>query len=157
MTDELKSSDGLRFIRQSSLNRSIIRNLVRYESNSLPAVKDYPTAASFSLPRSPWRLSEARIQPLLQQRRSLRKYAAAPLKLVDLSFILWSCQGISAKTGNHSLRTAPSAGALYPVETYLSIQNVEGLGAGLYYFDPFHFNWSLSRRKSGSKTGISLS
>lgn len=143
MTNRLKSSEGLRFIRQSSLNRATIRDLVRYESSSTPAGTDFPAAERFSLPRSPWRLSEARIQPLLQQRRSLRKYAVTPLKLIDLSFILWSCQGISAKTGKHSLRTVPSAGAVYPVKTYLSIQNVEGLGAGLYYFDPHSFELAL--------------
>lgn len=143
MTDDLRGSHGLRFIRKSALNRSTIRDLVRFESDSMAPVKEYPEAARFPLPRSPWHLTEARIQPLQQQRRSLRKYAFQPLRLTDLSFILWSCQGISAKTGSHSLRTVPSAGALYPVETYLSIQNVEGLGAGLYHFDPELFQLAL--------------
>jgi len=139
MANDLKRSAGLDFVNQSSLHRSTIKDLPRPRSGSAPLVKEYPSAAKFLLPRATWSLSEARIQPLLQQRRSLRKYSSEPVQLVDLAFILWACQGITAKTGEHLLRTSPSAGALYPVETYLSIQNVEGLDAGLYHFDPHAF------------------
>ncbi|NIR27185.1 MAG: SagB/ThcOx family dehydrogenase, partial [Gammaproteobacteria bacterium] len=36
----------------------------------------------------------------------------------DLAVLLWASQGISGRAGSFFFRTAPSAGALYPVETY---------------------------------------
>jgi SagB-type dehydrogenase family enzyme len=53
------------------------------------------------------------------------------LSLEDVSQILWAAQGITARAG---LRTAPSAGALYPLEVYLVAGDVEQLGAGVYLY-----------------------
>lgn len=50
--------------------------------------------------------------------------------------MLWASQGITAQAGKYLFRTAPSGGALYPIETYLSIHRVEGIDPGLYHFDP---------------------
>ena len=54
--------------------------------------------------------------------------------------LLWASQGITGRAGNFFLRAAPSAGALYPVETYLSVQNVETIDAGLFHFQPAEFS-----------------
>ncbi len=63
-----------------------------------------------------------------------------PLTLPSLSTLLHSTQGVSAKVevGSRTveLRTAPSAGALYPVNCYVLSQNLEGLKDGLYYYHP---------------------
>jgi SagB-type dehydrogenase family enzyme len=69
------------------------------------------------------------------KRRSVRDYRDQPLKKSDLSQLLWASQGITLEAGGYELRAAPSAGALYPVETYLSIQDVEGIEPGLYHYD----------------------
>jgi SagB-type dehydrogenase family enzyme len=71
----------------------------------------------------------------IRTRRSIRAYTPAPINLEELSQILWATQGITASIGEHRLRTAPSAGALYPIETYLLVNRVEGLEPGLYHFD----------------------
>jgi len=77
----------------------------------------------------------------LQTRRSRRVYLPElPLKQSMLSVLLWATQGITAEYGDTLLRTAPSAGGLYPVETYLHIRNVEDLGAGIYHFRPHIFD-----------------
>ncbi|MFX1484856.1 MAG: SagB/ThcOx family dehydrogenase, partial [Promethearchaeota archaeon] len=55
--------------------------------------------------------------------------------LEELSQILWAAQGITASIGDHKLRTTPSAGALYPIETYLLVNRVNGLQPGLYHYD----------------------
>ena len=73
------------------------------------------------------------VEQALAGRRSVRFYAPRPVRPDDLSLILWACQGISAPGG---LRTAPSAGALYPLEVYLIAGEVEGLSPGIYHYLP---------------------
>lgn len=86
------------------------------------------------------RLSEPSIEggaPLwdvLKQRRSVRLFGNEPLQESELSQLLWAAQGISGGNRGLGLRTAPSAGALYPVETYLAIHTVEGIEAGIYHY-----------------------
>ena len=71
---------------------------------------------------------------LLRARRSVRSYASKALALDELSFLLWASTGIQRKQRGYDFRTAPSAGALYPVETYVVVSNVEGLASGLYHY-----------------------
>lgn len=73
------------------------------------------------------------IERLLAQRRSVRDFAATPLSLEELAHLLWAAQGVSSPEG---LRTAPSAGALYPLEVHLVAGNVEGLECGSYHYRP---------------------
>lgn len=77
--------------------------------------------------------SDVSIEQTLLERRSVRRYAAEPLTLGDLSQLLWAAQGI---TSNRGFRTAPSAGALYPLELYAVIGDVEGLTPGVYSYRP---------------------
>ncbi len=74
------------------------------------------------------------LEKTLYQRRSIRSYSRAPLKLKEVSQLLWSAQGITEK--NWGLRTAPSAGALYPLELYVLASNVENLSSGVYRYIP---------------------
>ncbi len=75
------------------------------------------------------------IWELLGTRRSRRLYDPAPaLELEALASLLWACQGITAVRGRTLFRTAPSAGALHPVETYCAIRAVKGLEPGVYHF-----------------------
>lgn len=71
----------------------------------------------------------------LSQRRSQRHYENAPVSLEELSQLLWAAHGVNATYGSLHLRTAPSAGALFPIETYVVANNVSDLEAGLYHFD----------------------
>lgn len=74
---------------------------------------------------------------LLDSRRSLRDYAPhPPFSLEELSFLLWSCQGVQKLIpGKATLRTVPSAGARHPLETFVLLNQVEGLDPGFYWFD----------------------
>jgi SagB-type dehydrogenase family enzyme len=56
-----------------------------------------------------------------------------------LATLLWGTQGITLHASSYQFRTAPSAGALYPVETYLSVHNVEDLESGIYHFNVADF------------------
>ena len=106
---------------------------------SLPA-----DAANLKLPE-PRLKSEVSLEEALYQRRSIREYANSPLKLNDVSQLLWAAQGItdSSKGG----RTAPSAVAIYPLEIYLVAGNVESLAPGIYRYIPE--GHQLSKIKDG--------
>jgi SagB-type dehydrogenase family enzyme len=69
----------------------------------------------------------------LAQRRSVRTYTRQPLPLAAVSQLLWAAQGITAADGR---RTAPSAGALYPLELHVVAARVESLGPGVYRYLP---------------------
>jgi len=71
----------------------------------------------------------------IQTRLSIRNYRNIPLEKKHLSQLLWATQGISREAMDFEFRTAPSAGALYPVETYLVLNNVDGIEQGVYHYD----------------------
>jgi SagB-type dehydrogenase family enzyme len=73
------------------------------------------------------------VERALQERRSIRDFKSQPLRIAEVSQLLWAAQGITASGG---LRTAPSAGALYPLEVYLFAGNVAGLPEGVYKYRP---------------------
>lgn len=56
------------------------------------------------------------LEECLRKRESIRDFSSEPLKKEDLSQLLWAAQGITRNWGG---RTAPSAGALYPLEIYV--------------------------------------
>jgi len=61
--------------------------------------------------------SAVSLEEAIQKRRSIRAYSRRELSLAQISQILWAAQGITLRKG--LLRSAPSAGAVYPMETYL--------------------------------------
>ena len=71
---------------------------------------------------------------VLKKRRSVRSFSSRPLSKVELSFLLWASTGVRRREHGYEFRTAPSAGALYPIETYIIVNNVEGLEKGLYHY-----------------------
>ena len=73
------------------------------------------------------------IEAVLAQRRSVRTYSGGALTLDELSQLLWAAQGITGPWGG---RTAPSAGALYPLELYVVVGTVTGLDTGVYRYHP---------------------
>ena len=77
----------------------------------------------------------------ISKRRSVRNYFFDDvLPLGKLSALLWATQGITAAAGNYQFRSAPSAGGLYPIETYLFVRSVGKLAQGLYHFRPLTFD-----------------
>jgi SagB-type dehydrogenase family enzyme len=73
------------------------------------------------------------LERALDLRRSVREFSEEPLRLADVSQILWAAQGLGAARGR---RTVPSAGALYPIEIYLVAGSVRGIAAGTYHYQP---------------------
>jgi len=71
------------------------------------------------------------VEEALLDRRSVRQYSVEPLSLDEVSQLLWAAQGMTAEWGG---RTAPSAGALYPLELYVVAARVEDLDQGVYRY-----------------------
>ncbi len=83
------------------------------------------------------------LQQCLKSRRSSRNFSPDAVSLDQCSALLWAAQGV---TGPGGLRTAPSAGATYPLRLYLAAANVEGLTSGAYSYDPDLHQLRLSSR-----------
>jgi SagB-type dehydrogenase family enzyme len=73
------------------------------------------------------------LEEALLKRRSVRSYANIPVTIGEISQLLWAAQGITNAKGN---RTAPSAGACYPLDVYLVVGNADSLLPGLYRYLP---------------------
>jgi SagB-type dehydrogenase family enzyme len=84
----------------------------------------------------------------IEERRSVRRFAETPVTLAQLSQLLWATQGITYQSKDAALRASPSAGAEYPVETYVAVNRGDGIEPGLYHLNVQEF--SLERVKTGA-------
>ena len=73
------------------------------------------------------------VEQTMLKRRSVRNFTSDPIDLAELSQLLWAAQGVS---GKRRYRTAPSAGALYPLEVFVVVGNVTGIAPGSYRYIP---------------------
>lgn len=114
---------------------SLLTALFATGSHAAGGERDPAPAVSPEVIRLPQPLSDGAmsVEKALQERRSVRQYRNLPITLSDLSQLLWAAQGIS---GAGKKRTAPSAGALYPLGVYVVAGNVTGLSAGIYLYHP---------------------
>ncbi|MBN2460542.1 MAG: SagB/ThcOx family dehydrogenase [Candidatus Cloacimonetes bacterium] len=84
-------------------------------------------------------LKKQNISRCIRERRSRRTFSDEKISLQELSYLLWSTQGISSliKRSDQiyaTLRTVPSAGARHPFETYILAHRIAGLGQGIYRY-----------------------
>lgn len=99
------------------------------------------------------------VEEAIKHRRTIRSYLSTPLTLEQLSQIFWAAQGITENRGYK--RSAPSGGALYPMDVYAVIgdNGVEGLRAGIYHYDPIRHTAILITegdfRKELARTALS--
>lgn len=83
-------------------------------------------------------LKKANILDCITARKSRRKYSGENLTLAELSYLLWATQGVKKELGGKSsIRTVPSGGSRHPFETYLAVNRVKGVKAGVYRYLPF--------------------
>lgn len=83
----------------------------------------------------------------IARRRSVRNFAPNPISQSQLSQILWAAQGIT--DASWRLRSAPSAGATYPLEIFVVCgkNGIEDIDEGIYRYDIG--NHSLLRHYKG--------
>jgi SagB-type dehydrogenase family enzyme len=105
-----------------------------------PLVKSDSSQLSYSLP-SPVLLGTVSVEESLSKRRSHRSFIDEKISAEDISQILWAAYGITKPLPERpgmkgGLRTAPSAGATYPLQLYVLIGKVSGIEPGVYKYVP---------------------
>ena len=95
--------------------------------------KTYSRAKKIKL-KSPKNLSKSTFFEILENRKSIRNFSKKPIGSDQLSYLLWATTGINRQEFDFEFRTAPSAGALYPIETYLVVNSVKDIPKGIYHY-----------------------
>jgi SagB-type dehydrogenase family enzyme len=85
-----------------------------------------PKRGTIPLPR-PLFKGRISVEEALARRRSVREFTSEELSLQEVSQLLWATQGVTDPEG---LRTAPSAGALYPLEIDIALPD------GVFQYEP---------------------
>jgi len=129
----LKERIGDRFQQETKYSRNKLGNGPDWSIRPEP-YKHYPNNQKIKLP-PPKSLSKETLDVAIQNRGSIRDFSKKAITIDQLSYILWASTGINRKEYGFELRTAPSAGALYPIETYLVINNVENISQGVYHYN----------------------
>ena len=135
---ETKAYEFLKFTNLSLKNLGYREALVP----PVPPFKEYPKATKIKLSIDKFP-SVPNFFDILSRRRSKRGYKKASLSLKEISLLCYSAQGITGVAGSYFLRTAPSAGALYPIETYLAVNFSSEIEAGIYHLEVKDFSLAL--------------
>ncbi len=110
----------------------ILRDIITPKPAMPPRFKEYPNLPKIRLPDP--KFKGISVEEALEKRRSVREYSKKPLTLSEVSQLLWAAQGVTGRIHGILLRTAPSAGALYPFEIYIFANNVKTLTRGIYHY-----------------------
>jgi len=139
-------SIGERFHKETSSTwRGVAGEVFRAKPKQPPQYKVYPDANKIELPKPEYK--GMTVEEAIKKRRSIRNYSTKPISKAQLSQLLFAAQGVTGKMHGKALRTAPSAGALYPFEIYIIVNNIEDLPRGLYHYSVL--DHSLEPVKSG--------
>ncbi len=137
----LKRTKAYEFLKSTnfSLRKPILKE-VPVESAS--PFKEYPSATKIklsleTLPSTP------NLFEILSKRRSRREYKKYSISLKEISLLCYAVQGITGRAGPYFLRTAPSAGALYPIETYIAVNFSSEISPGIYHLEIRDFSLAL--------------
>lgn len=139
MEDTMTTGIGDTFQNESKYQRGHLPGGRLDWAGKPPTYKRYPSAVTIPL-STPQTEGGAPIWDTMRRRRSVRRFADSPMQETELSQLLWAAQGITGINRSLGLRTAPSAGALYPVETYLVVHTIGGtdqansIEPGIYHY-----------------------
>jgi SagB-type dehydrogenase family enzyme len=105
-------------------------------ADSPSTIRMEQSEVTYILP-APRTAGEMSVEQALSERRSRRNFQDTAISAEQLSQILWAAYGITqprpdAQRGG--LRTTPSAGAIFPLQIYVVIGNVEGIEPGVYRY-----------------------
>ena len=129
--NNVKNRIGDTFQQETKYQRGLLPGGYPDFSSKPDIYKQYPAAPKVKLP-PPKHEGGASLWEILGRRRSVRDFKDEFITKSELSQLLWAAQGITDQ--EFGFRTAPSAGALYPVETYLVVNFVEDIDPGIYHY-----------------------
>jgi len=142
MTRESTGGIGRRYLEETRYTRAGLGESRLSYPRGAP-FKEYPEAKR-RVPLHPEKEPPAAdLWEVLARRRSLRQYQDRYLTQEELAALVWATQGVTLASRQYLLRTAPSAGALYPVETYLAVHKVEELEPGIWHLNLPDFSLEL--------------
>lgn len=78
---------------------------------------------------------EIKFWEVIINRASRRNIINKPISLMQLSQLLFGMTGITREYPRFAYRTVPSAGGLYPIETYMAVNNLDDLEQGIYHYN----------------------
>ena len=129
----MKKGPGDTFQEETKYTRGKLPGGPLIWSSKPKTYKSYPDATRIDLD-PPDREGGLPLWQAITHRQSIRSFKNKPLASGHLSQLLWATQGIIREEMGFEFRTSPSAGALYPVETYVIIHNVENVDQGIYHY-----------------------
>jgi len=112
--------------------KGVIGDMFRSKPKMPPQYKNYPASKKVNLPKPQYH--GIALEEAIEKRRSIRNYSNKPITMAQLSQLLFAAQGVTGHMYGKALRTAPSAGALYPFEVYVVVNNVEDIPRGIYHY-----------------------
>lgn len=128
-----KLSIGERFHYETAQTwKGVIGDMFRSKPKMPPQYKTYPGSKKMELPKPEYR--GITLEEAIEKRRSVRNYSDKAITMAQLSQLIFAAQGVTGHMYGKALRTAPSAGALYPFEVYVVVNNVEDLPRGIYHY-----------------------
>jgi SagB-type dehydrogenase family enzyme len=140
-TKTLDQDSDLKGLRSDKRWNALVARITARRDAVFAALPDsHPAPNVVKLP-DPARDGKVSVEKTMAERRSVRQYADAPLKLADISQLLWAAYGVTQPVPNvpqlhGGLKAAPSAGGLYPLELYVVAGNVTDLVPGVYWYRP---------------------
>ena len=130
-----KEVTGDLFHRETKYRRDMIpRGSLDWARQPSP-YKEFPYALKHFPIRSPDQKGGKPIWETIVQRRSCREFARDFITFAELSQLIWATQGITSTAWEYDFRAVPSAGALYPIETYIVANRIEDIQAGVYHYN----------------------
>lgn len=116
------------YMQPSDQQKGLPQPPIEMEFDEKKAVIDLPSPSEITI-------KDISLRSAIENRKSIRRYTSQSLSLTELSWLLWCTQGVKeVLTTPVTLRTVPSAGARHAIETFLLINNVEGIQPGLYRY-----------------------
>jgi SagB-type dehydrogenase family enzyme len=124
---EFMEKTKFQYIDRSDQSNNLAQPPLEAEYDSSKPVIDLPAPENI-------KIRSFDLRKAIEGRRSIRNYSQQPLTIEELSYLLWVTQGVVQVTRGATFRNVPSAGARHAFETYLLINNVRGVPAGIYRF-----------------------
>lgn len=75
------------------------------------------------------------LRSVLKKRSTIRKFVKSEFTGEQLKDLVWAAYGHTHTARDMKMRTAPSPGAKYAIDIYVTLENVNGFDNGIYHYD----------------------